>query len=194
MKILYIHGFASIGNSYKGNLLMEKFGKENVISPTFSSKPEIAIREIESIITKESSVVLAGTSLGGFYSDYFNVKYSIPAVIINPLVEPVVVEKYIGPNINFYTNEEFLFSREDFNFLHKIKMEKEGLKSYTVRRAKEVLLLAQDDDLLDYKLALKEYRFPGQEVRLFPEGGHRFTNSFEIVRAVKDISSLEELK
>lgn len=186
MKILYIHGFASVGDSYKGKLLKEEFGEDNVISPTFSHKPAQALEEIENIIAREE-IVLAGTSLGGFFSDYFNTKYSIPAVVINPLVEPDGVEKYIGENRNYYTDEVFNFTREDFNFLKKIKREKEALEGYSNRGAKEIILLAEDDDLLDYKLALKEYKFQGQEVRVYPTGGHRFTNSSEIIRAVREI-------
>lgn len=186
-KILYIHGFASVGNSYKGKLLIDEFGEERVISPTFSHKPENAIEEIEAIIKKED-LVLVGTSLGGFYTDYFNVKYSIPGLVINPLVDPEVVRKYIGENRNFYTNEIFDFSLRDFNKLKDIKLLKESLPGYGIRVAQEIILLAKDDELLDYRIALKEFSKPGQDLRVYPDGGHRFTKSREIIDAVKTIT------
>lgn len=184
--IIYIHGFGSIGDSYKGNLLKEHFSSSyNVFSPTFSYSTKEAVCEIKSLIDKFENVILVGTSLGGFYADYFNTLYNIPAVIINPLVEPRGVDRFIGENINYYTKEKFTFTKESFNYLLKIKKDKEESFNYYNRVSIPVVLLAEDDDLLDYKLAKK--KFENCDVRVFPTGGHRFTNSKDIIRAVEDI-------
>lgn len=184
--IIYIHGFGSIGDSYKGQLLKDNFSNFDVLSPTFSYDTKKAVSEIKSLIEKENNLILVGTSLGGFYADYFNTFYSIPAVIINPLIEPLGVENYIGENINYYTKEKFIFTRESFNYLLKLKKDKEENSNYLNRISKPIVLLAEDDNLLDYKFAVSSFK--NLDVRVFPSGGHRFTNSKEIIRAVSDIS------
>lgn len=185
--IIYIHGFASIGNSYKGNLLLNEFSNYKVLSPTFSPYTKTAVKQIDELIKTNKNVILVGTSLGGFYSDYFHTTKNIPAVIINPLVEPLGVEKYVGENTNYYTNEKFDFTRESFNYLLELKSIKESSSGYRKYDDLLTVLLAEDDDLLEYKLAINEYN--DNSIKLYPTGGHRFTNSQAIIDAVNSLLS-----
>lgn len=185
--ILYIHGFASVGNSYKGNLLFEEFKNYKVLSPTFSPDTKIAVKQIEDIINKNKNIIMVGTSLGGFYSDYFHTVKDIPAVIINPLVEPLGVERYVGENVNYYTNDKFDFTRESFNYLLELKEKKESSINYRKNNENLTVLLAKDDDLLDYRLSMEEYN--KESIKLYPKGGHRFNNSSAILEAVDNLLS-----
>jgi predicted esterase YcpF (UPF0227 family) len=181
--IVYLHGFASGGSSAKGVLLKKHFSKTcNIVLPDLSEKPAEAIKQIERIISEPGNFIFVGTSLGGFYADYFNKFADIPCVLINPLVEPEDMMRHIGINRNYATGKEFSFTKKDFDYLLYLRDQKTHI-SYT--DSPEYILLAKDDDVIDYKESLQYFINDNQYVKVFPSGGHRFTNDAEIVKAIE---------
>jgi len=121
--IIYLHGFASSGKSRKGQLLKKHFKENTVLTPTLSPEPHNAITEISNIINWDFNKdnlqrpLLIGSSLGGFYADYFSALYDIPAILINPLVDPLDAKQFIGKNNNLSTGESFEFIQKDLDYL-----------------------------------------------------------------------------
>lgn len=178
--IIYLHGFASTGEAAKGKLLKKSFN--SVITPTLSEHPKEAIEQIKNILNddKDSNYLIVGSSLGGFYADYFNSLYNVPCILINPLVDPTNIQRFLGENTNTKTNTKFTFTQEDINFLIEMKTEKSP-----DRKVPELILLAKDDDLLNYKEAIEEYNNAAlQLIRTSEDGGHRFTNSDLFIESV----------
>ncbi len=147
--ILYIHGFGSSGESYKARVLKERFKDEGFISPSLSYVPKLALKTLEEIIEsyqKYEDIYLMGSSLGGFYCLYLADKYNLPAVLINPAVNPWETLKEFGLKNNYYDNSKFECTKEHLD----------SLREYEIKDIKSelyFLLSKKGDEVLDYKEA-----------------------------------------
>ena len=165
--ILYIHGFGSSGNSNKGRILKEYFGNSQVLCPTLAPNPHDAIKSLEEIIsTCKKPLMLAGSSLGGYYGTYLSNKYELPCVLVNPAVKPYeTLKQYIGEQKFYGSEETFLWTKEDI----------EALKCYEISQLnKKLFLLMQQigDELLDYNEAVTKYT--DASILLLRGGSHQF--------------------
>ena len=187
MKVLYIHGFNSAGYGEKINHLKEFFGDENVIAPTLPYDPKKAIKLLEFLvdaIKDKDDLLLVGTSLGGFYALHLADKFKVPAVLINPSTDPYTsLRSQIGPQINYKSNEEYVFTEEHLN----------SLKDYYVPEEKQKNLsnlvsvyLDEEDELLDSKQTKDYFESKGIYVKMFPGGNHRFTHMPELLQDLRE--------
>lgn len=176
--ILYLHGFASCGDSAKTRLLKEYFGEGEIYSPDLPVRPGRAVAFIDAVIREKKADLLIGSSLGGFYASYFCEKYGIKTVLINPSTEPhITLEPYVGINSFWCSGEPFVWKR---SYL-------EELKAYCIDTVKEpssyLLLLQKGDEVLDYRIALQKYE--GAELFLQEGGNHRFENLHAYLEEIK---------
>lgn len=183
--LLYIHGFNSSERSHKATVLGEAAKKidlsDAVISPRLSWQPAQAIKQLESIIeaNQQQGITLIGSSLGGFYAAYLAEKYRLKAILVNPAVQaPVLLQDFLGPQLNPYTNEEYELTQAHMVELEQLVVTEPTPDLYW-------LMIQEGDEVLDYKEALKA--FP-KTARLTQEenGDHSFTEferfSIEILR------------
>lgn len=182
--ILFLHGFASSGSATKATALKEFVnGKTKFISPDLPAEPFKAIELIDGLLKNadEDSIVF-GSSLGGFYALYAGIKHNTRIVLINPAVEPHIdLKSVVGINTNYQTGEQFEFKQEYVEQLFEIykKIDLQNLK-----REKLVLMLAEDDDLLDYKRAMKYFKGEFGKLIFEKEAGHSFTKFAENLNSV----------
>lgn len=169
---LYIHGFASTGNAFKGKVLGNYFGREKVISPTLPVDPVKAMAILEQIVAENSDneLVLVGSSLGGFYSIYLSEKYGLKAVLINPVIDWSVMKHVVGVNKNWQTGEEFEFSESEYESLQQFHVTKPNCDNF-------LLLLQKDDELLDYRKTIEF--MPTAEAVVKSGGGHHYNDFAE---------------
>lgn len=184
MKILYIHGFNSAGYGDKINYLKKAFGPRNVIAPTLDYDPVEAVSQLEFLteaIKDKDKLYLVGTSLGGFYALYLSSKFKVPAVLINPSIDPHrSLERQVGPQKNFKTDEEYIFTQENL----------ESLKNFYVKELEPIknlvyVYLDEEDELLNSNQTAKY--FEGFHVVMYPGGNHRFTHMPELIEDFKKI-------
>ncbi|GGD47288.1 esterase YqiA [Malaciobacter pacificus] len=169
--ILYIHGFGSSGHGGKATLFKEYF-EDEVITPSLSYVPNLAIDTLEQIIEmlleKGENVGLVGSSLGGYYSIYLANKYNLKAVLINPAIYPYKTLDKIGMATNYYDGSSFEVTRNHI----------ESLKSYEVENIKSqenfLTLLQTEDEVLDYTQA--EEKLSESELVIEEGGNHSFEN------------------
>jgi predicted esterase YcpF (UPF0227 family) len=174
--IVYLHGFASDGLSAKAQLIKKYFSDwYNVISPTLSEKPQEAIKQIRKIISNKGQFIFIGTSLGGFYANYFNKLADIPCLLINPLVEPDNMVRHIGVNKNYSTGKTFIFSKEDVKYLNYLKKEADEI---TYTDSPEYIIVAKDDELCDWKIAKDTFINVPNKLPRLPSVVYVFTSSF----------------
>ena len=170
-KILYIHGFASTGNSNKYKKLCDEYGISNVISPTLPNSPKEAVEILENIIKENNYNILPiGTSLGGFYSWYICQKFELKGIQINPLTNIYFMEKFIGENMNMNSGEKFDFNE---NYIKELKELKDSIKdiSYNILN----LFISEEDELFGKSQnTLYEYRFANTITKV--NDNHRFEN------------------
>lgn len=180
-KIIYIHGFASSGNSFKGNLLRDFYG-ERVLTPSLLSKPAEDLAFLNKLISAHKDPVLVGSSLGGFYAEYFSRLLGLKALLINPLTRVEDIEPFIGYHEYFETGKKFIFSTQDFNTLINMS---ETLKISKNKKGQRIILVAENDDVIPYGKAVSHFNGTNEELKVFPYGGHSFNCQNEIINNMK---------
>jgi len=173
--ILYIHGFASCGDSNKTRLLKQHF--DNVLSPDIPVDPDEAISFIQKMILDNDVTTLIGSSLGGFYAAYFAEKFQIKTVLLNPSTQPfLTLAPYVGENTFFCSGETFQWTREHIGKLMSYSISKDSIK------APVLVLLQKGDEVLDYTKA--EAVYENYEVIVQEGGNHRFENLDEYIERI----------
>ena len=187
--LIYLHGFGSAGFGEKAQKFLEYF-EEEMITPTLSTIPVLAIATLEQIIeafiNRGIKVSLVGSSLGGFYALYLANKYDLKAVLINPAVTPWIISDDYRKDedemaICYYDNSKF-----EFNHSHI-----QSLRNFEVVMLKNpsnfLTLLQTDDEVLDYNEAAEKL----EETELIIEEGG--SHSFEdIERYFRKVSTFLE--
>lgn len=79
--ILYVHGFASSGDSGTARTIQKYLPKCRVISPDLPINPDDAIAMLKRIACEEKIDVVVGTSMGGMFAQKLR---GIPKVLVNP--------------------------------------------------------------------------------------------------------------
>lgn len=170
--IIYSHGFNSGLNSFKYRWLQQDFASSEleVDGVNLSPWPQAAIKQLDQCIASHSSqrILLVGASLGGYYMQYLMQQYRLPAVLINPAIfAHERLEEGLGPQQNISTGVHWVFT----------EAMRQQLPQYQVSGYAQdcMCLLSCDDELLDYRQALKAYAEVGQVI-LSPNSGHRFAD------------------
>ncbi len=187
--LIYIHGFNSSDKSQKAEIIKRRCEQLNCVdaflSPCLSWEPKQAIFELEALIEdklKSGVVTLCGSSLGGFYATYLSQKYSVKSVLINPVVEAHgLLEPYLGPQYNPYTNEKYFLTDQHIEQLLEMEVG-------TINDELFWLLLQEGDETLDFRKALKKY--PTVKTVLETQGSHRFDDFERFVDEILIYSNL----
>lgn len=169
--ILYIHGFGSSGHGGKATLFREYF-EEEVLSPSLSYVPNLAIDTLEQIIEilleKDETIGLVGSSLGGYYSIYLASKYNLKAVLINPAIYPYKTLDKIGMSTNYYDGSSFEVTPEHIQALKFLEVQE------VPNQENFLTLLQMDDEVLDFNEAVE--KLPNSELIIEEGGNHSFEN------------------
>jgi predicted esterase YcpF (UPF0227 family) len=192
--IILLHGFNSAPG--KKSKQIQEFLKENnlkheyeLIIPKMSGEPRSAIREINKIIrsNKGIKVHLIGTSLGGFYANYFRAKFKEDFLIvhaINPSWNP-------SESLRLYKNKELknLKTKEKWTFKNKYieqLIEFEGfIKKYiSIPPHKDYYIhISKHDELLNFNKMfdfLEINKIPFQKTEY--ETDHRFDKIKDVMK------------
>ncbi len=182
--IFYLHGFGSVGRSAKSDALRREFGSENVLSPDLPLDPNDVKTMINEMMRQldhktQAPVVFVGTSLGGFYANYFAQKWDCPAILVNPATVPSrSLYSRIGYNKNFGTGKDFLWLPEYVETLAEMEKEVSNIHSGGLVN----LFVAKDDDVIDHKETLGNFPYTAH-TQVYNKGGHRFEDGWEDVIA-----------
>jgi len=153
---IYIHGYNGKVNGNKVNVLREAF--DGVISIDYPEDFSVAFDFLKKTVCelvekhKTDGLFLVGSSLGGYYADKIASYHNLPVILINPVVDVDDLIPIVG----------------------NVSELKKCVGDDTVNGGK-LILLAEDDDLLDYKKAKSFYQTRG-DVVIEKTGGHRFNN------------------
>ena len=184
LKIIYLHGFNSSGESKKSKILDSYLEKEKLInleSPNLNNSPKKAIFQIEKIIRESSSrVCLIGSSLGGLYATFVADKYNLKSVTLNPVVTNHIsgMRDLVGSHKNFHSGEEYEFRLKDYFDLQKLGLEK--LKS----PLNHFSLIKMSDEVLDHNVT---FAFFSKSYVLSEKGGnHSYDDFFEKIPLILD--------
>jgi len=183
--IIYLHGFNSTGNSAKGQFLKDHLPDIPVLTPTYQHDPETAIASLERLVgenlQQNQPLMLVGSSLGGFYTQYLSHQFNLKAVLINPALMPLVtLHDYLGENTNFYTGETYTLTQAHLDALQAL-----DVPDPCAEPVPTLLLLDKNDEVLDYRIAAERYRHFA-EVVIFEGGDHQFQHMPEALAKIRD--------
>ena len=80
-KVLYVHGFASSGQSGTVTRIREVLTQATVIAPDIPIHPEEAITLLNNVCTTEKPDLIIGTSMGGMYAEMLR---GYDRILVNP--------------------------------------------------------------------------------------------------------------
>ena len=137
-----------------GDYLRNVAGGIEYAVPELHHRPARAIEQAHAACEGVASedLTLVGSSLGGFYATALAERLGCRAALLNPAVHPHLhFGKYLGPQKNLYTGEEFTLTNEHVEELR-------DLDPGTITRPERYWLFVETGDVvLDYRDAVKLY-------------------------------------
>jgi len=174
--IVYLHGFISAPQSRKAVMLGDYV--RNCVSglacvvPKLDDRPARAIRQVAEACNGVAAedLTLVGSSLGGFYATVMAERLGCRAALLNPAVHPHRhFDRYLGPQKNMYTGEEFVLTQEHVGELRALD------PGAITRPGRYWLFVETGDIVLDYREAVDFYAGALQTV---VQGGDHALGSF----------------
>ncbi len=173
--LIYLHGFNSSPDSTKARLLGGVLAQAGLgaryACPALPHLPDQAIATIERCMAGRASadICFIGSSLGGFYATHLAEKHRLKAVLINPAVEPHIgLRARLGAQRNLYTGEAYRLTEEHLRQWQRLEVPRVTPEHY-------LLLVETDDEVLDYRAAVRKFRGARQ---LVIQGGDHSLQSF----------------
>ncbi|MCG7600361.1 alpha/beta fold hydrolase [Halomonas sp. McH1-25] len=183
--VLYLHGFNSGSESPKARLMRAACARIDhrgrplaCLTPQLPHHPQAAYETAEKVLRSlGDNTLLVGSSMGGFLATCLAERFALPAVVINPAVEPArLVSEWRGMAfVNDYTGERFVIEAS-----HRDELQALTPASLTPQRY--LLLLGTADETLDCREAFQAYA--GCRTLLLPGGDHGFSRLREFLPAV----------
>ena len=161
--LLYLHGFRSSPKSFKAQRLarvvqaLQAEGQDLVwCCPQLPPSPRQAMAEVRELVQHwpSDSMVVIGSSLGGFYATALAAERSCRFAVINPAVQPARdLARHIGEQTNFHDPDARFFFREEF-----IAQFRE-LDPYPIAHPdRGWALIAEGDEVLDWREMVSHYQ------------------------------------
>lgn len=170
--LFLFHGFGSAmpNGAYK-TIFRSYFQRFSVIGFTYDyfdlPANDAAMDVAWDRVLKDRNVTFAGTSLGGFWANYYAERYGVERVVlVNPVVDPVEqLKQFLGPHYVEKRDETITVTMDDLNkYEDRVSAPEPGLS--------RLVILSRDDEVLDYRRAKEAYSGPGNTVVVFDKGGH----------------------
>ena len=184
MTIIYLHGFNSDGNSTTIKEIRKEIPGLLSISYDYIN-PEIAYEQIElrieDALKKDTNLIIAGTSLGGFWANYFAQKKQLTCVLVNPAIHPSIsLRKAVpeSPLPNYNTGELREFTYENADAYKKFEVP-------VIAGINRTIVLGKNDEIIDYRKTEEFYRGKGKII--LTEEGHRIEDYGRIIKILKEV-------
>ena len=153
--LVYLHGFRSSPRSSKAVMtgqavraLNNKDEQYEWYCPQLLASPKESMNMVTQYInaSKADKVVVVGSSLGGFYTNYLAEKYDCIGIALNPAVRAArELEPHVGMMTAYDSDEPFDFRAE---YIDELK----ALQVATITRPERYFLIAaKGDELLDWQ-------------------------------------------
>lgn len=192
MTILYIHGFASTGNSGKVTQLRAIFPNEEVIAPTLSHRPMADFKHLMRIVQDRHVTTVVASSLGGFYALALAQKYDLRLVLLNPSVKPYeTLAKRVGSVRNHDTGDVFDWTDQDVFDLTGIgttvtdALDTASASAVTWKNV--LVLLGEKDDVIDPHVTAT--LLPRATCVFDANADHRFADIYGYADMIRRIAS-----
>jgi predicted esterase YcpF (UPF0227 family) len=167
--IFYIHGYNSDGIETASKILsgLKDIAEVKVIQYNFNDADK-GHADIKNQLRPyiDEDILLVGSSLGGFWTNFFASAYNYRCVLINPAIKPHVSLKKYQVETDSY-----------------VKYETDSPKNEIYR----ALILGMKDDVIDPVETLNYYTPTKPRIFTFPGEGHRFTDFSPINTIIRKV-------
>jgi predicted esterase YcpF (UPF0227 family) len=184
--LVYLHGFRSSPNSSKavmtGEAVRALSTPDNVYEwycPQLLASPKESIDMVVKHIdqSKADRIVIIGSSLGGFYTNYLAEKYQCKGIALNPAVHAArELEPHVGMMTAYDSEEPFDFKAEYIDELRALQVDQ------ITDPERYFLMAAKGDELLDWKEMSAFY--PGAKQLILEGSDHGISNYADHLPAV----------
>ncbi|MBU3598101.1 YqiA/YcfP family alpha/beta fold hydrolase [Polynucleobacter bastaniensis] len=186
--VVYLHGFRSSPNSTKAVMTGEAVRALSSADhsyewfcPQLLASPKASLEMVTKHINqaKFDRIVIIGSSLGGFYTNYLAKKYQCKGITLNPAV---YAARELEPHVGMMTAYD---SEEPFDFKAEYIDELRALQVDPITDPKRYFLIAaKGDELLDWKEMAAFY--PGAKQLILEGGDHGISDYANHLQAVID--------
>lgn len=153
--LVYLHGFRSSPRSSKAVMTGEAIKALSSIDhsyewycPQLLASPKQSMQMVTSHIDQSNAdqIIVIGSSLGGFYTNYLAEKYQCKGIALNPAVYAArELEPHVGMMTEYDSDKPFDFKAEYIDELRTLQIEKIS------EPRRYFLIAAKGDELLDWK-------------------------------------------
>lgn len=153
--LVYLHGFRSSPRSSKAVMTGEAIKALSSIDhsyewycPQLLASPKQSMQMVTSHIDQSNAdqIIIIGSSLGGFYTNYLAEKYQCKGIALNPAVYAArELEPHVGMMTEYDSDKPFDFKAEYIDELRTLQVEKIS------EPRRYFLIAAKGDELLDWK-------------------------------------------
>lgn len=153
--LVYLHGFRSSPRSSKAVMTGEAIKALSSIDhsyewycPQLLASPKQSMQMVTSHIDQSNAdqIIVIGSSLGGFYTNYLAEKYQCKGITLNPAVYAArELEPHVGMMTEYDSDKPFDFKVEYIDELRTLQVEKIS------EPRRYFLIAAKGDELLDWK-------------------------------------------
>lgn len=180
--ILYLHGFRSSPRSMKSQMLgqaVQAWSQDtgqpiNWACPQLPPSPAQTAALLHQTVADwpTDTMVVIGSSLGGFYATVLAETLGCRAAVINPAVQPARdLARYIGEQTSFHDPQDRFFFRPEF--IDELK----ALAPHPITRPERYwALIAKGDEVLNWQEMVAHY--PGVALTLL-EGSDHAVSDFD---------------
>jgi predicted esterase YcpF (UPF0227 family) len=172
--LVYLHGFRSSPNSTKAVMTGEAVRAISTLDnfyewycPQLLASPQKSIDMVIEHIdqSKPDRIVIIGSSLGGFYTNYLAEKYQCKGIVLNPAVYAArELEPHVGMMTSYDSEEPFNFKAEYVDELRSLQVDR------PISPERYFLIAAKGDELLDWQEMVAFY--PGSKHLVLEGGDH----------------------
>jgi len=159
--LVYLHGFRSSPRSSKavktGDAIKALSSEDNPIEwycPQLFASPKQSMDMVINHIDESGAdkIVIIGSSLGGFYTNYLAEKYACKGIVLNPAVRAArELAPHVGMLTSYDNDEPFDFRAEYIDELKALQVEK------ITTTDRYFLIAAKGDELLDWREMVEFY-------------------------------------
>ena len=174
-QLLYLHGFLSSPASQKAQETMryaQQCGlQEHLHIPALTGGPAATITALQNWIAdrEHARIGVIGSSLGGFYASVLAEAHDLPAVLINPAVQPHQYwRSYLGSHRNYHTGEAHEVTAQHVQELEALD------PGRIARKDNYLVFLQRQDEVLDCQQAVN--RFGADQCIIREDGTHAYEN------------------
>ena len=185
MNLIYLHGLDSDANATKGQIL-DTYCQQHrpdiqVIRPDLNMSPTKVVEKISALIADTSQdTLLVGSSLGGYFATYLSNQLDVPALLINPSIQPHIslqrfssqAERSDASNddIIYTTSGGWQMTAADLDWFANHQL---SALNYPHKVA---AIIKRGDELLDAEQSQAFYHSHNASVTIQDGGDHRFSD------------------